>query len=294
MNIKLYATGPAFPTEGISIAEAMQILNDFTATYTCCVELATKLTIKNEAAPPTLRLKSIASGSLDTILSLDFPSVYATLAPLLPAYATELVGTKSWEIFFKLFKLVAAATEIFKKLGKPATFSFENCTEVNLNINYGNGTISAPKFMKKILSKTQSSINDIAEMLHNKKVKSMAISTDIAKSDVDDFDNELNLLEENYDDYTTHETEEIDNNAVDILCRPYSINKNTSRGRLDFYDGARWVQTVNFTIEEGNINDYIDAMKENAVTITARKKFLLNSLGERKITHLFLCGVQLP
>ncbi len=292
MKISIYSTGQAFPLEGISIAEATQILTNFSSTYESCIDLATKLVVKKAALPPTLRLQSIRSGSLDTILSLDFPMIYATLSPLLPAYASDIISSKSWEIFYKLFEIVSVASKIFKTLGRPATFNFENCQDVIVNYNAGSGTISAPKYMKKILHKSQSDINDLSQLIKQNKIKNINMRSDISPDEVKQFDNFFNLDEDNCEDYSIHEVEELDDSIVEVSCKPYSINKNTGNGRLEYHDGTRWISAINFTIESGNIHDYIDAMKQDSVTFQARRKFMLTTLGERRIAHLYLTGVQ--
>lgn len=291
MELKIYAVGQAFPKEGIAISEATQILNNFASTYTCCTELAARLTVKRTAPPPTLRLIQIQSHSLDSILSLDFPTTYVTLAPLLPLYTQEIIGSKSWELFYKIFKIISGAAKIFRKFSRSPVFNFENCSDIIINVNEADGSITAPKYMKKILHRVQPAVNDLAELVQSGRVNGINIHSDISQDTVRDFDNNLAIDDTNFENFTTKEAEEIDNSISEILCRPYSINKNTGNGKLDYYDGTRWVPSISFTIEMGNIVDYIDAMKRESATLEAKKKFIHNSLGEKRISHLYLTGV---
>jgi hypothetical protein len=289
----VYATGDAFPPEGISVSEATQIINDFASAFSTCSEIASKLTVKDPAPAPTLRIIKLESSSFDSLFSLNFPSSYAVLAPLLPAYAADIISSKSWELFYKALKILVGSAKIFKEHGRPAFFNFIDCLNFTININIGSGTISCPKFMKKIIQRTNIPINNIAQLLKQGKVKELTIKSDISPDEIKDFESDIAINEENCDDYSTHETEELDNSLIDILCRPYIINKNKKVGKLDYHDGERWVQSIGFTIEDGDVIDYIDAMKRESATLTARRKFILNSLGEKKISHLFLTQVHL-
>ena len=69
----------------------------------------------------------------------------------------------------------------------------------------------------------------------------------------------------------------------------------SKKGRLDIVkepgSEIEYMGAINFEIQDGDINDYIDAMKRGSAILRAKSKMIVNTLGERRINYLYPVSV---
>jgi|GEM_PF-6107511 hypothetical protein len=294
MKIDLFAEGGAFTSEGLSLDETLLALTCFSSAYKNCLDIATDQTLKKTGPRPTLKISYVKTGSLDSQFLVDLSGALASLTPLIPEYAYKMICTSSWDIFIKTLKAAIALAKHFYENKAPITYNVTVFPGSVANFGQSGGTMNVSSSIDESLKKNYKSIMSLAELINNNSITHFKSSTDIKQLNDIDIDHEFNFTKVESTYFSLKEIETIDPDPLSLTCNIFSINRKSNNGRLDYFDPVAGPKPIPFTIKHGDINDYIEAMKHDAATVTATRSFMVNALGERKISHLFLDGIALP
>ena len=294
MKIALLAEGTAFTPEGLNLDETLAALTCFSTTYKNCLDIATDQTLKKSTLRPKLKISYVKTGSLDTQFIVDLSGALASLTPLIPDYAYKMICTSSWEIFIKTAKAAVALAKHFYENKSPAVYNVTVEPGAVANFGQSGGVMNFSSQLDESIRKNFKSIALLAELINNKSIDTFKATTDVRQLNETDIEPEYNFTRTESTYFSVNEIETIEPESLNIKCRIFSINRKSNNGRLDYFDEVVGPKPIPFTIRNGDINDYIEAMKHDAATVTATRSFMVNALGERKVSHLFLSGIELP
>ena len=77
---------------------------------------------------------------------------------------------------------------------------------------------------------------------------------------------------------------------VELDCSIYELDVKSATGYLEIQEDSG-PRRLPFIIEDGPIEDYIDAMKASSSTIIARRDLVVNALGEKSLKRFRLIKI---
>ena len=288
-KIRMYAKGEVV-SHGTSLDLAIKMLSAFNKTYTYCIDKYAKRYGRGEQFifEPQLNIEYLRKGSLTSLFTVDFPAAYAMVKPL--------IVDNAWDLLKYTVEFSQAYIGTIKRTREIPTVHIQNSPDsTNLVfINHGNGNFIVGKDILDAFKCSAKDISTLAESVVPNQIQFLDIKRESSNNKVLD---KLRIDIKNGPDLVVKEEEIFDPEERAYPCKIYSFNVRSRKGRLDIvkdnsFSGDEF-GSVHFEVEDGRIDGYVDALKEECVIITAKSKVIVNTIGERRISYLYPVQISL-
>lgn len=278
--IEVHVTGNAFQERRSSLPSVVNILNGYEQSFQFCLNEASLKFTTNELPRinTTIALTSTASGTLTVQTIVE---ALPGIVPVLPQ-----IVDYGWQLYQKAQELIKVASMFFNKYERPIDMHIENSPNAALIliINQDHSATTLTPDVLDAARATHKPLNIIAKEVADENADSVLIASQNNNELID-------INRENHKLYRLPHKTLVDESPITMECALYSLNKYSSNGRLELFDGET-TRLLPFTIKDGNISDYIDGLGANKSTVTATREMQTNALGEKTIKKLHLLGIQ--
>lgn len=288
MKFLVHIEGMMFK-EGASIEEALEILSSYSEGFGISLRLAARefYTRDFPVQRPTIKLLTASPGSLDVSTFVDTISGMSPLAGVIVKKSADVVQY-GWRIYKAASELITTATKVFKKTGQPMKISMINSPGAQVLVFNGDRSVAhvVPPVYEAAKA-IHKSFDRMATQVQERKANRISIN---AIENEDDFYDSIDINSINSNDFDLPENLISDPEKIELQCRIYRLNRKSRSGFLDVL-GEKEPRSLSFEIVDGNMNDYVDALKSESSMVIATREMSINALGETKVKKFFLHGI---
>lgn len=281
MRFFVHIEGPAFK-EDAALSETLSVLASYNEGFSVCLQKSAKRHSTRETIipAPTLKLGTISPGSLDVQTVVDLAMGIVPIAPQVVSYG--------WDLYKKASELISMATSLFQRFGRPPEIKIEKSPGALSVVTQGNNNvIIVGQDALDMARATHKHFDALAKLITPTKATHISIRPDspqLAPIDIDHTNRALFALPD-------QEVEEAE--PIELKCSIYRLNIKSGVGTLEFQEDGK-PRTLAFIIEDGRIEDYVDAMKASSCIVLARREFMMNALGEKTLKRFRLISITKP
>lgn len=278
MRFTVHVEGPAFE-EDAALSETLSVLASYNEGFSTCLQKSAKRHSTREIIVPSpiLKLRTVSPGSLELQTVVDLAVGIVPAAPQVISYG--------WELYKKASELISMATSLFQRFGRPPEIKTEKSPGALSVVTQGtNNVIIVGQDALDMARATHKHFDALAKLITPTKATHISIHPDTPKLEPIDINRNNRAL------FAIPEKEVEESEAIEVECSIHILNKRKGVGRLEFIEDAK-PRSLAFSIEDGAIEDYVDAMKASSCTVLARREFMMNALGEKTLKRFRLISV---
>lgn len=278
MKFMVHVEGPAFEKDA-ALSETLGVLAHYNEGFSICLQKSAKRHSTREiiVPAPILKLRTVSPGSLELQTVVDLAVGIVPAAPQVISYG--------WELYKKASELISMATSLFQRFNRPPVIKIDNSPGALSVVNQGsNNVIIVGQDALDMGRATHKHFDALAKLITPTKASHICIQPDTPQLEP------VAIDRQNYTLFTLPDQEIEELEAVELECSIYRLNTKSASGYLEIQEDSG-PRRFPFIVEDGALEDYIDAMKASSSTVLARRDMVVNALGEKTLKRFRLIKI---
>ncbi len=247
MRFLVHVEGPAFEKDA-ALAEMVRVLASYNESFSLCLQQSARRhsTPEKPVPNPILTLSSISPGSAVLHTAVDWAMGLVPVAPQVIVYG--------WELYKKASELISMATSLFQRFGRPPEIKIADSPGALSMVTQGNNNvIIVGRDALDSARATHKHFDGLAKVITPSNATSISIRPDDPQLEPIDIDRSNHAL------FALPDQEVEETEPIELKCSIYRLNIKSGAGTLEFQEDGK-SRTLGFVIEDGRIEDYVDAM----------------------------------
>jgi len=278
MRFVVHIEGPAFEDDA-GLSETLSVLASYNEGFSTCLQKSAKRHSTREIIipSPVLKLRTVSPGSLELQTVVDLAVGVVPVAQQVISYG--------WELYKRASELISMATQLFQRFGRPPAIKIDNSPGALSVVTQGsNNVILVGQDALDMGRANHKHFDALAKLITPTKASRICIQPDTVQLEHLTIDRQNSAL------FALPDQEIEEAEPIELECSIYRLNIKSRVGQLEFQEDGK-PRTLAFVIEDGPIEHYVDALKASSCTVIARREFVMNALGEKKLLRFHLIKI---